>query len=377
MPKLSKRFFSSQAKADDSTFNWTAFKIASVSVFSTMVTGLSIYVASKEVVKDVSDLFPESIPPALEKARVTSSAAEAEYVCRPDVEAKINNYLDSKSTSYCVIYGAKGVGKSEVVNHTAIGRRAVVKVTVTSVGNQDDLVALIMLKLTGKKISLDIDLLVDIFKKCKANGFIPTIIFDVERSKSAQPVLQIVRGLAKALGGYCRCIIVLSEANAVLEFGKDKHREKFIFVDEMTESEARQLLEVRGARFSEEEMRYIFESIGTSPVALIDLMSEVPKTPLKDYVARILLDSRRNLGSFKLKPILKALKEHPEGVDSTNFENMKYEGIDMSDLSEVGPVMKKSDAIIYRIENGKYQLLSTAHKTALKTYTPGKSNPTT
>ena len=48
------------------------------------------------------------IPPALEKARVTSSASEAEYVSRPGRAAKINNFLDSKSTSYCVVYGAKG-----------------------------------------------------------------------------------------------------------------------------------------------------------------------------------------------------------------------------------------------------------------------------
>ena len=46
--------------------------------------------------KDVSDLFPESIPPALEKARVTS-AAEAEYISRPDIEAKINDFLGSKN----------------------------------------------------------------------------------------------------------------------------------------------------------------------------------------------------------------------------------------------------------------------------------------
>ncbi len=35
----------------------------------------------------------------------------------------------------------------------------------------------------------------------------------------------------------------------MLEFGEDNHRESFIFVDEMAESEARQLLKVRGARF--------------------------------------------------------------------------------------------------------------------------------
>ncbi len=51
----------------------------------------------------------------LEKARVTSSAAEEEHISRPDVEPKINKFLDSKSASYCVVYGARGEEKSEVV----------------------------------------------------------------------------------------------------------------------------------------------------------------------------------------------------------------------------------------------------------------------
>lgn len=72
---------------------------------------LSIYFYSKELAKDVSELLPESIPPALEKARVTASHAKAKYVSRPDVEAKINHYFNSNNnSSYCIIYGAKGVG---------------------------------------------------------------------------------------------------------------------------------------------------------------------------------------------------------------------------------------------------------------------------
>ena len=61
-----------------------------------------------------------------------------------------------------------------------------------------------MSKLTGKKISLDIDKLIEGLKKCKVGGFIPTIIFDVERGSSSERtgMLQDVRSLAKALIGY-------------------------------------------------------------------------------------------------------------------------------------------------------------------------------
>ena len=190
-------------------------------------------------------------------------------------------------------------------------------------------------------------------------------------------MLQDVRSLAKALIGYCRCIVVLSEANPVFEFGKDEYREGFIFVDEMTESEAKQFLQVQGARFSDEKMRYIFDSIGTSPVALIDLMVNISdlKMPLKDCLDLFLGRARKNLLAFQLQPILQALKEHPEGVSPEGvspeyFNKQKYEGIDLSNPAAVASATKSSNAIIYRIELNKYQLMSVAHKTALKTYTP-------
>lgn len=64
------------------------------------------------------------------------------------------------------------------------------------------------------------------------HSYCDRIIFDVERGSSSDRtgMLQDVRSLAKALIGYCRCIIVLSEANAVLEFGKDPDHEELIFV---------------------------------------------------------------------------------------------------------------------------------------------------
>jgi hypothetical protein len=67
----------------------------------------------------------------------------------------------------------------------------------------------------------------------------PTIIFDVEHAGVEHKELgtEAVRSLSKALAGTCR-IIILSEANAVLQFGQDGARERFIFVDELAESEA-------------------------------------------------------------------------------------------------------------------------------------------
>jgi hypothetical protein len=91
---------------------------------------------------------------------------------------------------------------------------------------------------------------------------------------------------------------------------------------------------------------------------------------VEQFVKEVLDQARRELVDFPLKPILKALKEHPEGVIPEFFNNVKYEGVDLSNPQAVGYAMKRSNAIVYRIENGKYQLLSKAHETALKTYKP-------
>jgi hypothetical protein len=74
--------------------------------------------------------------------------------------------------------------------------------------------------------------------------------------------------------------------------------------------------------------------------------------------------------AFLLTPILKALKEHPEGVPPELFNNVKYDGVDLSNPQAVGYAMKRSNATVYRIENGKYHLLSKVHETALQTYKP-------
>ena len=81
-----------------------------------------------------------------------------------------------------------------------------------------------------------------------------------------------------------------------------------------------------------------------------------------------LATARRDLAQFPHKAILNALKEHPEGVDPEYFKHMKNNGVDLSQLFAVGEAMKKSNAIAYRIELGKYKILSHCHQVALRSY---------
>jgi hypothetical protein len=64
-----------------------------------------------------------------------------------------------------------------------------------------------------------------------------TVVLEVERGADSNSVLYMAKSAAKKLAVASNVIIILSEANAGLMFGDDK-RQKFIWVDGMTEDEA-------------------------------------------------------------------------------------------------------------------------------------------
>jgi hypothetical protein len=78
--------------------------------------------------------------------------------------------------------------------------------------------------------------------------------------------------------------------------------------------------------------------------------------------------------AFTHKPILKALKENPDGVSPAFFNNQEHKGVDLPVPHEVGIAMKNSNAIVYRKELKQYQLMTTAHRTALKDYEINETN---
>ena len=179
------------------------------------------------------------------------------------------------------------------------------------------------------------------------------------------------RGVAKDLAATCNVIIVLSEANAVLEFGKDGDRVNMIFIDELTEPEALKYIVALGLELSEVDIKYVIENVGMNPGALTSMQEWINKgNSVHDFVAMELAAARRDLARFPHKAILKALKEHPEGVDPEYFKHMENDGVDLSEPFAVGEAMKKSNAIAYRIELGKYMIISRCHQVALRSYDP-------
>jgi hypothetical protein len=205
----------------------------------------------------------------------------------------------------------------------------------------------------------------------KVGNKLATVVFEIERGNSAEQTacIESVRSLSKMLAGDCNCIIVLSEANAVLVFGRDKSREKFMLVPDLSIDEGLKLVQAyKGHDFDEKETRRLFDSVGTNAAMLFDFTNE--GASVDAFIKERLDEAEQDLVAFTLQPILKALKEHPEGVKPKYFNKEKYEGIDMSVPGAVGKAMQGSHAVLYDMKEGCYKLISHAHKVALRTYDP-------
>jgi hypothetical protein len=347
------------------------------------------YISSKEVVDVVVDDVKQAlnrlnmIASSLEKAKVspTDLTLEGPIVDRPGVEAVVEKAMTCKPPKhYYVIFGAKGAGKSTLLEKVALGKKAVIRVPVQSSDRMNEITAKIMLAVTGRKESFDIAALNEAFRNYTAKskeGIYPTIIFDVERGSeekegvSYKGVLQDVRSIAHGVCKVCHCLIVVSEANAVFQFGEDP-REQFIYVDEMTFEETVKYLKANGKDFSDVDLAKIYDNIGGNPAQLTLLLTNMETRSLDASIEAIVNKAQKELAAFSLQRILKALKTHPDGVEPRYFKKEEYKGIDMSEPKDVGDAMKKRNAIVYRIDKDieTYEIQSTRHKTALKSYEP-------
>jgi hypothetical protein len=312
---------------------------------------------------------------------------ESHYVKRRALESRLADVVEVNSHiggPYTVVYGHYCTGKSELVDHYAMNAtKDVVKVLVFCTNPSSSVLSSLSRELLGSvPSSREIEALQAAVSKST------TVIFEVEGGGDEGKVLPAVQRLAKALGQYCRCIVVLSGdcANAVATFHQDTCLEQYLYVGEMTNDEAKQLVQRLLEReefkadgreafeFSDEELQYVFDTIGTNPMMLKRMVGDVAwsgSMTLKEFVGYHLRHAQATLMAFPHQQILKALKEHPEGVSPMYFHGKESEGVHLADPKAVATSLKNGhNVIVYRVELRQYQLISTAHKTALKSYDP-------
>ena len=74
---------------------------------------------------------------------------------------------------------------------------------------------------------------------------------------------------------------------------------------------------------------------------------------LDDFITMTLHVATKELVSFPHKQILKALKDHPEGISPEFLNNLKNERVELSNRKAVGAAMREGNLITYRIELDK------------------------
>ena len=198
------------------------------------------------------------------------------------------------------------------------------------------------------------------------------MIFEVETGGDEEILgIHAARSLSKEFASVCNCFIIVSEEVAVVELGKDTSRETFIFVDEFNEKELKEFSRQHGLMLNDIEIKKVIDNIGSHPATVDELSIHMQKgLSLDDFIAMTLLDAWKELVAFQHQQILKALKDHPEGISPGSFNKLKNEGVDLSNYRAVGLTMRKGNAIIYRIELNKYMIYSKAFEVALRSYDP-------
>jgi hypothetical protein len=356
-------------------------------VLVALATIIAAYPALASMGGDIQSLAVANI----QQSRIPESSVE--FVARPALQRAVEFAIENPVRNiYTVVYGPKGAGKSALVEGYASKRRGVVKVVVTLAQSRGDVIDTINEAILGaRKVKADSKLsevtLLSAIKSCNPR---PTIIFDVESGGSPDQEwgLAAVRSLAKTFAQECAVLIVLSEANAVIHLGADDAREKFIFVNEMTSNEVSELIQKRmqlnahdgtnlkGNAFTPAEIAHIVNTVGGNPATIEKLLNDVKlgpdgqRIPLQQALDEVVEMARADLGTFPYPSLLTALKAHPDGVSRESLTGTIEENAKLWVPRNVATGLKGSNAVVYRHEQQRYELMSTAHKTALKMFTP-------
>ncbi len=156
-----------------------------------------------------------------------------------------------------------------------------------------------------------------------------------------------------------------------MDFGKDWDREKYVYVGEMTDEEAKEYLQQQGCELPEKDLKYLFENIGKIPTALQSYLdAHANGISLAAFVQDFILSAEQDLRCFPDNEILNALKKHPGGVPIGLLDGKNKEGgiNSFSNPLALIPAMRKSNAVVFRMDNHlfRYEFMSVAHRKALE-----------
>ncbi len=315
------------------------------------------------------------------------------YVSRPNEEGRIAPLVGVPSLEYDVIVGPRGCGKSSVVLHVASGHRGVATFSVASESDNAYVRITEAFGIAARHYNLkDHHHLVRLLQKAskwharlEAWGFfptsinwVPTIIVEIDHRAGQDTIAAIAKQLKIVASDNeaARVILVLSDANAQFALPGDRARQEVIWVDDLTEAEARAVMEKHKFVATEEEKKVIFRRVGTRVADLVRLIGNVQKKKVpsveaavnaqvadaKDTIGKLLETGFRpdDANKIEFKKIFDALLKSPSGVLAASFSGATR-------IPEsCGEHFKKFHAFSYYNPDKKYVFYSPAHFEAAK-----------
>lgn len=192
------------------------------------------------------------------------------YVSRPYLEdtiLQIYNNSEYSGDSYSVVVGIKGAGKSSLIAHVLDKKSGVVYYSVNDLDTPESIVTRLLWS-SGQKYESNLnghfELLFPVFQNAakSMNGRKVTLVLDLERGTTSEPLLTAIKLTAKMLGAVANVIVVVSDANAgtMTSFGDD-HGQTMIWVGGMTEAEATTLARLIFPLVSDIDLRLLFDQV--------------------------------------------------------------------------------------------------------------------
>lgn len=162
------------------------------------------------------------------------------FILRPQLEADILKGPSSTTARYyTVVVGSRGVGKSVAVRHALKDRAGVIYVTPPK---PSDTLAIICEQLTIFKQSTA-TLASALRPAIDTSKIVPVIVVEHRTTSHEAGVETDLKEVARTLKELCvdekvaRCLLVLSDANAVYGLPDDAARQRIVWVDDFTQDE--------------------------------------------------------------------------------------------------------------------------------------------
>lgn len=302
------------------------------------------------------------------------------YVNRPPLEKIVRDFLVRRIQyqNYAIVAGPKGVGKTTLLHAVTKNMSGVVRIKVTDTDTGESILnkLLFACHIDNESSFRAEELIMEALDaECRSDDMNGTnnpikIVIEVERGGNSENILRVISSVAKTLATRANVLVIVSEANATLGFTSDSGRQMVIWVDDMTEEEAKLYLSKQGVHLDAAALATVQQQIGFQPISLERLVDAVAQNNglLGDFITQRVAVAKSELKKFTLFPILRALKASPEGVSTDVFVGQRYEGINLANPVEVFRAMKETNVVMYHSPSDQYRLVSKAHATALANF---------